>query len=137
MPTDPTTAPRPAARVTQRDAVRLALTALGNDAPNADIIRWVREQHGYNVAQYISQLKNAARRTAGLAKGRPGRRTRPAAPTAAPITPPAPAAARVLTPPARGLADDLTALARLAAKYGADEVRGMLGALEAAAAVSR
>ena len=126
----------PPGYVSQRKAVALALAALGDAAANAELVRWVKDHHGHDVTKYISQFKSAARHKAGRPKGRPARRVRPAAPTPTPAAPPAPDT-RASAPPARGLADDLTALARLAAKYGADEVRGMLGALEAATAGPR
>ena len=119
--------------VSQRKAVGLALAALGDAVSNAELVRWVKDHHGHDVGKYISQFKAAARRRlAGAAKplGKPGRPPRAATATPAAAPPPA-------SRPAGGLAEDLTALARLTAKYGANEVRGMLGALEAAVAGPR
>ena len=132
VPADPTPTPAP---ISRRAAVRLALEALGADAPNPDLVRWVRDHHGYDVSGTISAYKSIARKRAGAAgrpRGKPGRKPR----TAAPAAPPPATPARP-PQPVGGLADDLTALARLAAKYGPDEVRGMLGALEAATARPR
>jgi hypothetical protein len=116
--------------VSRRAAVRQALEALGPDAPNPDLVRWVKEHHGYDVANAVSAYKNVIfkqSKGAGNPKGKPGRKPRAAAAPPATASVPVPAAP---APKPGSLSDDLTALARIVARYGAGEVRGMVAALE-------
>ena len=132
--------------VSQRDAVRFALLALGDKAANADLVAYVKQHYTHDVSKFISQYKNSARKfdqragspvAAPVAAPAPARRGRgrPKGSKAKPKPVASPAAVAPPRPrPVGGLAEDLSSLALLQTKYGTAQVRGMLDVLETVAA---
>lgn len=120
----------PSKPVSQRDAVRIALEALGNDASNASLVQYVREHYGHDVSKYISQYKNAARKVikTKIPRTRKKRATMLGSHHRPRKTPPA--LPKPATPKVPPLARDVGLLADLTTRYGADQVRELLEILE-------
>jgi hypothetical protein len=125
-------------KVTQAEAMRKALTALGGEVKNNDLGEYVKTNFGIELdMKYISQLKSAAKTSLGL-KGKKGRKkkTKLAAGTSTNGT--APADSPPATPPGvspklrhnlHDILTDMEAIHEIADRIGGEGVRRILSLL--------
>jgi hypothetical protein len=114
----------PKGGITKTDAVRQALSTLGKDASRADIQKFVKDKHGYQMTpDQISTYKWEIQRKKGHTKKAVA--VQPAAKKPEPKSPtPAPA------PKSNGISlEDIETVKDLVERVGADTLRQLIGVL--------